>query len=221
MSHISFDEVANLNCTMLKFYELTPSPNNMKVRMALKYKGIEFEQILVDYFDRQSLLEASGQDGSPIIQDKGIVLNDSEAIMIYLDANYPDTPRLMPRDLKSRYACDKWKRMTDDKIAAPWFRVWRYAIKRTDILDESAISAYVEGLHWLNDEIGDRDTFHDNPEMAICDLRAALWAVYALPSDALLARVGLLKSSKRIFDLDEKDFPNLMRFLGPWDDRLK
>lgn len=206
---------------MLKFYELTPSPNNMKVRMALKYKGIEFKQVLVDYFDRTPILDASGQDGTPIIKDNGIVLNDSEAIMVYLDANYPDTPRLMPRNLKGRYACDKWKRMTDDKIAGPWFRVWRYILKRTDVLDENAKQEYIDALHWMNDEIGDRSSFHDDPNMAVCDLRAALWAVYALPREGLLKRVGLLKSSKRLFDVDEKDFPNLMQFLGPWDDRLK
>ena len=38
---------------MLKFYELAPSPNNLEIRMALRFKGIPFETIKVDFFDRQ------------------------------------------------------------------------------------------------------------------------------------------------------------------------
>jgi len=206
---------------MLKFYELAPSPNNMKVRMALRFKGIPFESIKVDFFDRQPIRDASGQDGTPIIKDKGIVLNDSEAILNYLDTNYPDTPRLMPSALKGRYACDKWKTMLDYKVAKPWFKVWRYVLKRLDTLDVDARKEYAEALHWMNDEIGDRSSFHYDPEMVVCDLRIALWAVYGLPGDGLLQRVGLLKSSKKAFDLDEIDYPNLVRFLGPWNDLLK
>ena len=66
---------------MLRFWELSPSPNNIKVRMALRYKGIDFEAMPVDPFDRKPLREVSGQDLSPVIEDKGIVLNDSEAKM--------------------------------------------------------------------------------------------------------------------------------------------
>ena len=97
---------------MLRFRELSPSPNNLKVRMALRYKGIEFEAIAVDPFDREPLREVSGQDLSPVIEDKGIVLNDSESILQYLDANYPDSPRLFPAD-RSRKECDAWKSELD------------------------------------------------------------------------------------------------------------
>ena len=32
---------------MLKFYELAPSPNNTKVRMALRFKGVDFDALPV------------------------------------------------------------------------------------------------------------------------------------------------------------------------------
>ena len=98
---------------MLKFYELAPSPNNTKVRMALRFKGIEFEAIPVDPRDRTAVIEASGQELTPVIADRGIVLNDSEAILQYLDANYPDTPRLFPPERAGRKMCDRWKRKID------------------------------------------------------------------------------------------------------------
>jgi|GEM_PF-1210429 len=206
---------------MLRFYELAPSPNNMKVRMALRFKDIPFETIDVDYFSRAPIREISGQDGSPVIMDKGIVINDSEAILVYLDANYPETPRLFPRDIKGRRYCENWKIMLDKKVVRPWYKVWRYILKRLDELDQDAITEYQNALGWMDQEIGDRTSFHDDPDMAVCDLRVALWAVYGLPGEGLLDRVGLLKSAKKTFDVDNSVFPNLMRFLKPWNEFLK
>ena len=82
---------------MLRFHELAPSPNNVKVRLALRYKDIPFDTIPVQAAERSPVLEVSGQVNTPVIEDRGIVLNDSEAILQYLDANYPDRPRLFPR----------------------------------------------------------------------------------------------------------------------------
>ena len=65
---------------MLKFYELSPSPNNTKVRMALRYKDIEFEAISVDPSARSTMIEVSGQELTPVIEDRGVVINDSEDI---------------------------------------------------------------------------------------------------------------------------------------------
>ena len=47
---------------MLRFHELPPSPNNTKLRMALRYKGIEFEAVPVSPADRGSLMQVSGQE---------------------------------------------------------------------------------------------------------------------------------------------------------------
>ena len=107
---------------MLRFWELSPSPNSVKVRMALRYKGIEFEAIPVDPLDRAPLREISGQDLSPVIEDRGIVLNDSEAILQYLDANYPSAPRLFPAD-RSRKQCEAWKLELDSEIVPTWLPV--------------------------------------------------------------------------------------------------
>ena len=73
---------------MLRFHELAPSPNSIKARLALRAKGLEFEAVAVDMRDRAAVVTLSGQELTPVIEDKGIVLNDSEAIIHYLDANY-------------------------------------------------------------------------------------------------------------------------------------
>ena len=50
---------------MLRFHELAPSPNNTKVRMALRYKQVEFEAVAVDpgKGNRESVVEVSGEWG--------------------------------------------------------------------------------------------------------------------------------------------------------------
>jgi len=205
---------------MLKFWELTPSPNNIKVRMALRYKGIGFQDVTVDPFDRRPVLEASGQELTPVIEDRGIVLNDSEAILHYLDANYPDTRRLMPRLRDGRKTCDAWKHRLDTTVAAHWLPVFLYGIRVKDELDVEARARYQQALATLNDEIGERVSFHDDPELAVCDLRVAEWAVYALPGDGLIRRVRLFAKFRELFAIEPGSLPNLERFLEPWNERL-
>lgn len=205
---------------MLTFWELSPSPNNTKVRMALRVKGIEFETVPVDPFDRTQVVEVSGQELTPVIRDSGIVLNDSEAILQYLDANYPDTPRLLPRLRTGRGECEAWKRKLDETVAAHWLPGFLYCIGRRTDLDEESVARFRQALAGLNDELGDRASFKDDPEMAVCDLRVAEWATYALPGEGLIRRVGLFKKFRDCFGVARGSLPNLERFLQPWNERL-
>ena len=205
---------------MLTFWELAPSPNNTKVRMALRYKGIDFEAVPVDPMDRAALREVSGQELSPVIRDRGIVLNDSEAILQYLDANYPDAPRLFPRTREERRRRDDWKRTLDERVAAPWLPVFFYAIGRRDTLDEEARSRFADALSWLDGEIGERASLAADPDSAIDDLRVAEWATYAFPGEGLMARVPLFRRFQEHFALEPGSLPDLERYLGPWNERL-
>jgi glutathione S-transferase len=204
---------------VLRFWELSLSPNNVKVRLALRFKQIEFEAVPVDPRDRSRLLEVSGQELTPVIEDRGIVLNDSEAILHYLDANYPDTPRLSPRERAGRRSCDEWTAELDRRIATPWSAVFFYGIRLRKELDENARREYHEGLDWLEVELGEGDSFGGR-EMPIRDLRAAVWAVYALPGDGLLARVPQFGTLAELFAAEPKRLPRLSRFLEPWNARL-
>jgi len=204
---------------MLRFHELSPSPNNLTVRMALRFKGIDFEAISVDPAHRSPLVKVSGQELSPVIEDRGIVLNDSEAILYYLDANYPDTPRLQPRHREGRKACDAWKLRIDQTVAAHWLPVFLYGIRRRQEPDPAAAERFRQALDHLEDELGEGTSFHDDPEMAICDLRVAEWAVYALPGDGLVERVRLFAKFRDHFGVDPARLPNLTRFLQAWNER--
>ncbi|KAJ5555294.1 hypothetical protein N7535_007733 [Penicillium sp. DV-2018c] len=84
------------------------SPNTLKVRMALNFKGIPYTQTWVSYPDIAPLLKAHGVAPGesqampytlPAIAHKGLksstpdgVLMDSEPIVMYLDKLYPSPP---------------------------------------------------------------------------------------------------------------------------------
>ena len=79
--------------TLLEFHR---SPNAVKVRVALGYKGLDFETREMAAADRAPMIEAAGWPMIPILIDGHVVMRDSTAILHYLEANYRHTPSLTP-----------------------------------------------------------------------------------------------------------------------------
>ncbi len=93
----------------LVLHYLSPSPNNIKVGIALSYKGIPYEVRPVDRQDRKALVEVSGQPLSPVLEDGGRVVFDSAAILRYLDANF-EGPRLFASEREPLKEIENWER---------------------------------------------------------------------------------------------------------------
>ncbi|HET9582358.1 MAG TPA: glutathione S-transferase family protein [Gemmatimonadota bacterium] len=90
--------------TLLEFHR---SPNSVKVRVALGYKGLEYEIREMMAADRGPMIEAAGWPLVPILLDGEVVMRDSAAILHYLESNYRDRPSLTPTsrdDLRSAEA---------------------------------------------------------------------------------------------------------------------
>jgi glutathione S-transferase len=83
---------------MLKLYGFAGSNYCNKVKTALLEKGIAFEEVY-QYHDRSpALLEKSPLGKLPFFEfEDGTVLCESQAMMEYLDAAYPEKP-LLPAD---------------------------------------------------------------------------------------------------------------------------
>jgi glutathione S-transferase len=79
--------------TLLEFHR---SPNSVKVRVALGWKGLDYEMREMMAADRGPMIEAAGWPLVPILLDGEVVMRDSAAILHYLEANYRDAPRLTP-----------------------------------------------------------------------------------------------------------------------------
>lgn len=107
--------------TGLRLFDLAPSPNNIKVRLALGYKGIAHERVSVDPADRSAILQATGQPLTPAIEHtlaEGVTVRlfDSGAILRYLDANFPGTSRLFSADRATLGAIERSELRTRTEI---------------------------------------------------------------------------------------------------------
>jgi glutathione S-transferase len=81
---------------MRKLLEFHRSPNAVKVRVGLNYKGLEYEIEEMMAADREPMLAAARWPMIPILVDGDVVMRDSLAILHYLEANYRDAPSLTP-----------------------------------------------------------------------------------------------------------------------------
>ena len=74
----------------LKLYQFENCPYCAKVRGLLGDKGLEYEKVEVpiDREERTELVEVSGQLMVPVLVDGETVINDSAAILTYLNEKY-------------------------------------------------------------------------------------------------------------------------------------
>jgi len=82
---------------MRTLYHFTYSPFSRRTRLALAHKGLECE---LREAGEPSWREQAGrlvaQKTIPVLVDDAVALADSNAISRWLDAKYPDTPRVWP-----------------------------------------------------------------------------------------------------------------------------
>lgn len=83
--------------------------NNFKVRVALGFKGIDYSFQTIDPADRSGIVALSNQPFTPVMTHGDTVLFDSAAILRYLEANFPDTPRLFSHDYGTNRAIENWE----------------------------------------------------------------------------------------------------------------
>jgi maleylpyruvate isomerase len=99
---------------VIRLWRAPWSTNVERVALALAHKGLEVESIVIDYADRSPVVEVSGQ--RLVIEDDGVVVADSTAILRHLEERYPDPP-LFPRDSARRAELD---------VFLEWFNeVWK------------------------------------------------------------------------------------------------
>lgn len=105
----------------LVLYDLALSPNSMKVRIGLAYKGLSYEKVPValDDQERARIVEVSGQPLTPVLTHGDVVVFDSAAILRYLDANFRDTPRLLPADRLRASETDRLERWARAQLVEP------------------------------------------------------------------------------------------------------
>jgi len=102
----------------IRLYRAAWSTNCERVGIALAYKGIDTQSILIEYANRGPVEVVSGQGLVPVIEDAGEVVNDSVAIMRHLDQRQPDPP-LFPAQPARRAELDVFIEWFERAYKAP------------------------------------------------------------------------------------------------------
>jgi glutathione S-transferase len=103
---------------MVRLYRAPFSTNVERVALALAYKGVPAESVVISYDDRSEVERVSGQGRVPVVEDGATVVHDSAAILEYLERTYPEPP-LYPADPARR---------AEMRLVIDWFnRVWKVA----------------------------------------------------------------------------------------------
>src|SRR5205085_11287493 len=103
------DRFRSLPMESIQLWDLGPSPNSKKVRLALGYKGVTYEKVSVDPMDRQKVVDLSGQPLTPVLVHGKTVVFDSSAILRYIEANVKREPRLFSSDYDTMKRIEKWE----------------------------------------------------------------------------------------------------------------
>ncbi len=88
---------------MIKLYDYELSGNCYKVRLLLGVLGIPFERIELDFYPgrehkRAWFLSINPLGQLPVIDDRGFILRDAQAILVYLAGRYDPTGLWCPRE---------------------------------------------------------------------------------------------------------------------------
>jgi glutathione S-transferase len=158
---------------MIKHYTLRPSGNAQKVRMALCFLGIPFEEIsLAGGKHKQPEFLALNPLGQvPVLDDDGVVLRESGAILAYLAARY----RLGEwdgHDAAERAQILQWLMLAANEVQNGPARLRLAALYGTDI-DHAAATAITTQLLDVVETRLDRRDWIEAGRLTIADLALA------------------------------------------------
>lgn len=118
---------------MLKVYHAEPGANSLKVLLALKEKGVDFEShyVALNRFEQhEDWFKKVNPNGQvPVIVHDGRVINESTVINEYLDATF-DGPALRPAEEYGRAMMRIWTKFVDEYFCpALSYLAWNWMIK--------------------------------------------------------------------------------------------
>lgn len=151
-----------------------------KAKTALYEKGIAFEEKILDGDGPVSTAFAAlwpiGK--FPILTDDGRLVFEATGIIEYIEARFPDAPRLMPIDPLAAAEVRMWDRFFDNYIATPQQRIVNIALGREHEDSGAGARAALDTAYALLDErMKDREWAAGDFSLADCS--AAPQLLYA------------------------------------------
>ncbi len=179
----------------LQLYSHPFSSYCQKAKAALYEKGVAFEEKMLDGSE-----PVAGEFAAlwpvgrfPILTDDGRLIFEATGIIEYIEARFPDTPRLIPADPIAAAEVRMWDRFFDNYVAYPQQRMVYAAIGREPPDDGSRWRAAFDTAYALLDErMKDREWVAGDFSMADCS--AAPQLLYADWSYEIPERFGALRA---------------------------
>jgi glutathione S-transferase len=130
---------------MIELYQFPFSHYCEKARWALDYKGIAYRTVnLLPGFHFRHLAKLTPKSSVPVLRDGATVVQDSSAIIDYLDRRYAN-PALTPSDANAAREALDWEEYLDEQIGVN-IRLWFY--HHTLPVRRLAVSFLLEGATW-------------------------------------------------------------------------
>jgi glutathione S-transferase len=143
LRHISSDRERRR--AMMKLYQFTFSHFCEKARWALEYKGIAYQAVnLLPGLHLKPVRKLAPKSCVPVLVDEATVIQESSAIITYLDTKFPILT-LTPSDPGAAREVLEWERYCDEQIGVT-LRLWFYyhALQDHDL----ALRFLLQGAPW-------------------------------------------------------------------------
>jgi len=167
----------------MKLYDNELSGNCYKIRLFLSLLGMEYEKISVDLFKRESrtreFLSINPRGQVPVLDDDGVVIQDSMAILIYLASKYGGESWL-PNDANSLAQVSQWLAFAADEVTGLAYARAALELGRPYNVEERQ-KLGIAGLKVMEQQLQDNDWLALN-HITIADI--ACFPYVALASQA-------------------------------------
>ncbi|GAA5232082.1 maleylacetoacetate isomerase [Verticiella sediminum] len=135
----------------MRLHSFFNSSTSYRVRIALALKGLDYEYVPVNIrrleHQAPAYVDLNPSANVPLLEDGEVRLGQSLAIIDYLDATYPQGPRLVPADALARArVLELSAAIACDIHPVNNLRVLRYLVKELGVA-EDAKNAWYE--HWI------------------------------------------------------------------------
>ena len=186
-----------------------------RVRVALREKGIAHEEVIVDLPGgalREPAFRRLNPFGQvPVLEDDGVVIYESLAILEYLEERHP-TPALLPRDPGGRAQARQLMLAAGDYLALPFKRwltrlftpeaSWNRADQEAAVAEIAAHLDVLEGVlgqreYLVGDAFGLADVAY---VPMVCELATCQLGELVAPRPAVQAWVDRLRARPSVRD---------------------
>jgi len=192
---------------VLTLYDNPFSPFARKVRMVLRFKGLEYRAIdALALHEHDRLAEVNPRAEVPVLVDGAVTVTDSADIVSYLEDRFPK-PAALPASPELRAKARRWQRLADTLLDAIIhdISIWTWPTHRRS--DEPPLGLLDAGRRELHAILADLDDSIDVSGF-VCDQ-------LSIADFALFPHISSLKPLA--VHLEEASHPHLLR----WNRRMR